>query len=157
MRGTALRILQAAEAVIYLFAGFLIAAGAALLLFSTLTEGIQHLWQGDYERVALGLLDRVLLALMLAEILYTLARFAREGGLEATPFLVIGIIAAIRRMLVLTVEALGKFDPKDPAFLAALAELALLAFTVLAFALAIRWIRPVGGQSKPGLRDSSPP
>lgn len=120
-------------------------------------EGIQHFWQGDYGKVALGLLDRVLLSLMLAEILYTLLRFAREGGLEATPFLVIGIIAAIRRVLVLTAEALEKFDLKEPAFLAALAELGLLALMVVAFALAIRWVRPVGGQSGPGLRDWSPP
>lgn len=157
MKQTALRILQATETVIYLFAGFLIAAGAALLLLTTLMEGIQHFWQGDYGKVALGLLDRVLLSLMLAEILYTLLRFAREGGLEATPFLVIGIIAAIRRVLVLTAEALEKFDLKEPAFLAVLAELGLLALMVVAFALAIRWVRPVGGQSGPGLRDWSPP
>lgn len=48
--------------------------------------------------MALGLLGRVLFSLMLAESPYTLVRFAREGGLEATPFLVIGIIAAIRTL-----------------------------------------------------------
>lgn len=57
----------------------------AVLLLSTLVEGLHHLMQGDYGEVALGLLDRVLLALMLAEILYTLLRFAKEGTLEATP------------------------------------------------------------------------
>ena len=88
--------------------------------------------------MALTLLDRVLLALMLAEILYTLVRFAREGSLEATHFLVIGIIAAVRRVLVLTAEAVEKFDLADPAFLA---ELGLLALLVVAFALAIRLVR----------------
>jgi uncharacterized membrane protein (DUF373 family) len=137
----AYRILQAAETTIYLFAGFLIAAGAALLLVTTLVEGGENLLEGRYHEVALTLLDRVLLALMLAEILYTLVRFAREGSLEATPFLVIGIIAAVRRVLVLTAEAVEKFDLADPAFLAVLAELGLLALLVVAFALAIRLVR----------------
>jgi uncharacterized membrane protein (DUF373 family) len=141
VRRDAYRILQAAETTIYLFAGFLIAAGAALLLVTTLVEGGENLLEGRYHEVALTLLDRVLLALMLAEILYTLVRFAREGSLEATPFLVIGIIAAVRRVLVLTAEAVEKFDLADPAFLAVLAELGLLALLVVAFALAIRLVR----------------
>ncbi len=141
MKQDAYRLLQAAETIIYLFAGFLIAAGAALLLVTTLVEGWENLLKGRYHEVALTLLDRVLLALMLAEILYTLVRFAREGSLEATPFLVIGIIAAVRRVLVLTAEAVEKFDLADPAFLAVLAELGLLALLVVAFALAIRLVR----------------
>ena len=141
MKRDAYRILQAAETTIYLFAGFLIAAGAALLLVTALVEGGENLLKGRYHEVALTLLDRVLLALMLAEILYTLVRFAREGSLEATPFLVIGIIAAVRRVLVLTAEAVEKFDLADPAFLAVLAELGLLALLVVAFALAIRLVR----------------
>jgi uncharacterized membrane protein (DUF373 family) len=137
----AYRILQAAETIIYLFAGFLVAAGAALVLVTALVEGGENLLKGRYHEVALTLLDQVLLALMLAEILYTLVRFAREGSLEATPFLVIGIIAAVRRVLVLTAEAVEKFDLADPAFLAVLAELGLLALLVVAFALAIRLVR----------------
>jgi len=142
----AFRVLQVTETVIYLFAGFLIAAGAAVLLLSTMVEGMRHLLDGGYSEVALALLDRILLAMMLAEILYTLLRFAREGTIEAVPFLVIGIIAAVRRVLVLTAEAVEKFDLADPAFLAVLAELGLLAFLVVAFALAIRLVRPSAGQ-----------
>jgi uncharacterized membrane protein (DUF373 family) len=142
----AYRILQATETVIYLFAGFLIAAGAAILLLTTLLEGVENLVAGRYHEVALTLLDRVLLALMLAEILYTLVRFAREGSLEATPFLIIGIIAAVRRVLVLTAEAVEKFDLSDPAFMAVLAELGLLALLVVAFALAIRLVKSLEGR-----------
>ncbi|WP_243031771.1 hypothetical protein [Thermus altitudinis] len=64
MKRDAYRVLQVTETVIYLFAGFLIAAGAAVLLLSTLVEGVHHLLEGDYGEVALALLDRVLLALM---------------------------------------------------------------------------------------------
>ena len=146
MKRDAYKVLQGEETAIYLFAGFLIAAGAALLLLTTLVEGVENLLKGHYHEVALTLLDRVLLALMLAEILYTLVRFAREGSLEATPFLIIGIIAAVRRVLVLTAEAVEKFDLADPAFMAVLAELALLALLVLAFAVAIRLVRSGEGR-----------
>ncbi|GAA5338481.1 phosphate-starvation-inducible PsiE family protein [Thermus antranikianii] len=146
MRRDAYRILQVTETAIYLFAGFLIAGGAAVLLLSTLVEGVRHLMQGDYGEVALALLDRILLALMLAEILYTLLRFAKEGTLEATPFLVIGLIAAIRRILVLTAEAVEKFDLADPAFTAVLAELGLLSLMVVALALAMRLTRSEAGR-----------
>ncbi len=138
MKWDAYRLLQITETVIYLFAGFLIAAGAAVLLLSTLVEGMHHLMEGDFGGVALALLDRVLLALMLAEILYTLLHFAQERILKVTPFLVIGLIAAIRRILVLTAEAVEKFDLADPAFLAVLAELGLLSLLVVALALAMR-------------------
>ncbi len=87
MRRDTYRILQATETAIHLFAGFLIALGAVLLLGSTLWDGVRALLQGGYVAAAVGLLDRILLALMLAEILYTLVRFAREGGLQAEPFL----------------------------------------------------------------------
>ncbi|MER3457814.1 MAG: hypothetical protein C4309_03485 [Chloroflexota bacterium] len=141
MRRNTYRILQATETAIYLFAGFLIALGAVLLLGSTLWDGVRALLQRGYVAAAVGLLDRILLALMLAEILYTLVRFAREGGLQAEPFLLIGIIAAVRRMLVITAESVHKVDLKDPAFLNVLAELFVLAVSVLAFAWAIRLVR----------------
>lgn len=107
---------------------------------------MRHLVEGNYGEVALALLDRILLALMLAEILYTLLRFAREGTLEVTPFLVIGIIAVIRRTLVLTAEAVEKFDLADPAFMAVLAELGLLSLMVVALALAMRLVRSEAGR-----------
>lgn len=146
MKWDAYRALQITETVIYLFAGFLIAAGAAVLLLSTLLEGVRHLMEGDYGEVALALLDRVLLALMLAEILYTLLHFAKEGTLKVTPFLIIGLIAAVRRILVLTAEAVEKFDLADPAFLAVLAELGLLSLMVVALALAMRLIGNEAGR-----------
>lgn len=134
-------MLQATETLIHLLAGFLIALGAVFLLASTFWDGVRALWEGRYVVAAVGFLDRILLALMLVEILYTLVRFAREGGLQAEPFLLVGIIAAVRRMLVITAESVHKVDVRDPAFLNVLAELFVLAVTVLAFAWAIRLVR----------------
>lgn len=52
--------------------------------------------------------------------------------------MVIGLIAAIRRILVLTAEAVEKFDLADPAFMAVLAKLGLLSLMVVALALTMR-------------------
>ncbi len=66
--------------------------------------------EGSYVAGMMHLLDRVLLALMLAEIIYTVWRITRTRKLESEPFLIIGIIAAIRRMLIVTAESAGHVD-----------------------------------------------
>jgi len=71
-----------AEAAIYLFAGLLVVLGAVYVLGEALVRGVGLFLGGGGSKVAVFLLDRVLLALMMAEILYTLVRFAREGQLQ---------------------------------------------------------------------------
>lgn len=134
-----------AERAIYLFAGLMVILGAAYLLGSALVEGFGLLFQGQGNRLAIFLLDRVLLALMMAEILYTVVRFAKEGQLLVEPFLIIGIIAGVRRILVVTAEGLQKFPfaMDHPGFQAVLAELFLLALLILALAWAYRLVRGV--------------
>jgi uncharacterized membrane protein (DUF373 family) len=133
------------EAVIYAFAGLLVALGAAYLMVAAVFEGMELLRLGKGASLPIFLLDRVLLALMMAEILYTLIRFAREGQLQVEPFLVIGIIAGVRRILVITAEGLQKypFSLDHPGFQAVLTELLLLSLMVLALAWAYRMVRGV--------------
>ncbi|GAA5334817.1 MULTISPECIES: phosphate-starvation-inducible PsiE family protein [Thermus] len=137
------RFFPRAEAVIYLFAGVLVVLGAAYLLAAAVVEGVALLLGGEGGKLAVFLLDRVLLALMMAEILYTLVRFAKEGQLQVEPFLIIGVIAGVRRILVVTAEGLQKFpfSLDHPGFQAVLAELLLLSLMILALALAYRWVR----------------
>ncbi|AEV16834.1 MAG: phosphate-starvation-inducible PsiE family protein [Thermus sp.] len=139
------RFFPRAEATIYLFAGLLVVLGAAYLLAGALVEGVGLLLKGEGGKLAVFLLDRVLLALMMAEILYTLARSAREGQLQVEPFLILGIIAGVRRILVVTAEGLQKFpfSLDHPGFQAVLAELLLLSAMVLALAWAYRLVRRV--------------
>jgi len=134
-----------AEAAIYLFAGLLVVLGAVYVLGEALVQGVGFFRGGGGSKVAVFLLDRVLLALMMAEILYTLVRFAREGQLQVEPFLVIGLIAGVRRILVVTAEGLQKFSfsLQDPGFQAVLAELLLLSLMVLTLAWAYRLVRGV--------------
>src|SRR5579863_7516090 len=67
------------------------------------------LWQGfvhhSFAVEILQVLDQLLVVLMLVEILHTVRISIRSHILVTEPFLVVGLIASIRRMLVITLEA----------------------------------------------------
>ncbi|MGD8576215.1 MAG: phosphate-starvation-inducible PsiE family protein [Thiohalophilus sp.] len=134
------QILSKAEEYIYIAAGFILVIAAAGLLVAAIIEISISLKGYDYSSAIVQLLDRILLVLMLAEIIYTVQRIAHTRRLEATPFLVIGIIAAIRRMLIITAESANTVNLDDAHFQGALAELGLLAVLVLLLAISVRLI-----------------
>ncbi len=91
--------------------------------------------------VAIDILDSVLLVMMTMEIVYTVAVSLESHQLVAEPFLIIGAIAAIRRMLVITAES-TKVESSNPAqFMNLLVELGLLALIVVAMAVSILLLR----------------
>ncbi len=135
------RILERAEHYIYLTAGFILVLAAGGLLLTAVIEMGSKIFEGDYVRAMVHLLDRVLLVLMVAEIIYTVGRITRTQLLEVEPFLIVGVIASIRRMLIITAESAGHANIQDPAFQAALAELGILAIIIFLLALAMRLLR----------------
>jgi len=136
-------LLQRAERYIYLGAGAILAAAAVALLVSAVVEMVEVAMRDSTMRAIIHLLDRVLLALMLAEVIYTVTGIARRRRLDVEPFLIIGVIAAVRRMLVITAEASESMDLADPHFQAVLSELALLGLLILALAVSLRIIHGI--------------
>jgi uncharacterized membrane protein (DUF373 family) len=132
------RILETAENYIYYGGGLILIFAAVGLMLTAVFESAELAVSGDYSRAVIRLLDRVLLALMVAEIIYTVTSMAKKRHLDVQPFLIIGVIAAIRRMLVITAESTTHIDITDPTFQAALAELGLLALIILMLAIAFR-------------------
>lgn len=132
--------LERAELVIYLATAVLLVATAGGLLIIAAVEMFQRLVAGEYIPALLQMLDRALLLLMLGEIIYTVRRVAQKQRLDAEPFFIVAIIAAIRRMLIITAESATHVDLHDPKFQAALAELALLGLLILALAGAMRML-----------------
>jgi uncharacterized membrane protein (DUF373 family) len=132
------RLLEMAEHNIYYGGGFILVLAAAGLLVSAVIEMVNLALTGDFTAAVITLLDRVLLALMVAEIIYTVTNIAKKRRLDVQPFLIIGVIAAIRRMLVITAESTTHVDLTDPHFQAALAELALLAVVIVLLAVSFR-------------------
>ena len=83
---------------------------------------------------AVKILNTILLVMMTMEIVYTVAISLESHTLVAEPFLIIGAISAIRRMLVIT--AMSTKEPLEQQR-TTLLELTLLALTVIAMAFAI--------------------
>lgn len=130
-----------AETALYLVVGLLLLAAGLLILYDT-AEGFVQGLQGDEDGAELGLriLDRVLLLLIIAELLYTLQLVIYRGEIAAEPFLFIGIIAVVRRVVVITAET-EKLPDDGRALTNFLIELGLLSLLVIAFGVAIYLIR----------------
>ncbi|MGT2486853.1 phosphate-starvation-inducible PsiE family protein [Methylobacterium oryzae CBMB20] len=61
----------------------------------------------------LEVIDRLLFLLMLIEILHTVRVSMRSGTLTCEPFLIVGLIASIRRVLVITLQSSEIMHAKD--------------------------------------------
>jgi hypothetical protein len=135
----AAKLLGASESVVLGLIGVALVLVAVLLLYSSmydLNEAVRH-GPGEIEQKAIEILNTVLLVMMTMEIVYTVAISLKSHTLKAEPFLIIGVIAGIRRMLVITATSTAVANPEE--FHNMLVELGLLAATVVALASAI-WI-----------------
>jgi uncharacterized membrane protein (DUF373 family) len=109
-----------------------------------LWDGLQH-WTIAAE--TLQVLDQLLVVLMLVEILHTVRISIRSHFLVTEPFLVVGLIASIRRILVITLEAAnltktGSFSAEDAGiFRASMIELSLLGLLILILVFSITLLR----------------
>ena len=132
------------EAIFYIAVSILLSAAAAVAVCETgviLWRGITAHTLTDY---GLLMLDRLLFVLMLVEILHTVRiSIHSKDFMLVKPFLIIALIASVRRVLVITMEAanLAKQGqatvPGEIAFRSAMVELGLLGFMVLVFAFSI--------------------
>ncbi len=138
------RIFTVVEDVVYVGLGVLLAASAAALLVSAIASCAQSLVGGTFGRDVVQLLDRILLVLLVVELLYTVQVSFREHVIVPEPFLLIGLIAAIRRILVLTAElghAGAEAAKGDDAIRRFAMELGVLALLVVALAAALYVLR----------------
>ena len=130
------------EDVVYVGLGLLLAGVAMALLVTEITYFIQYIYAGVLSENIVMLLDRVLLIIIFVEVLYTVQVSFRQHVLQPGPFLVVGLIAVTRRILVLTAE-LPKMAKENEALLHnAIIELAMLTVLILALVTSLRFIRP---------------
>jgi uncharacterized membrane protein (DUF373 family) len=99
-------------------------------------------------------LDQLLLVLVLVEILHTVRMSIRSKEIIIEPFLIVGLIASVRRVLVITMQAAKLTEQGQGTADAALAfeksmiELGLLGFLVLMFVLSIYFLRRASGREE---------
>jgi uncharacterized membrane protein (DUF373 family) len=72
---------------------------AVAVLVEAVVDFFTSLGKGDLTNAVNNLLDRVLLTLILIEIVHTVVLSLREHHLVAQPLIVVGLVAAIRKVL----------------------------------------------------------
>jgi uncharacterized membrane protein (DUF373 family) len=129
------------EDIMYLGLAALLALSALVLLGNTGVTLGRSLAGGALPSTIVGLLDQLLLVLLIVELLYTVHVSFREHVLTAPPFLLVALIAAVRRILVLTAEAKTVMEGRPDAFRELLLELALLTFMALSLVVCLYLLR----------------
>jgi uncharacterized membrane protein (DUF373 family) len=130
------------EDVVYVGLGLLLAGCALTLLASVGLMFWHHLMAGSLSEKIVQLLDRLLLILLIIEVMYTVQVSFREHSLAPEPFLIVGLIAVIRRLLVLTAELPQVLEKADPLIFRQVSiELALLALMIAALVASLVLLR----------------
>ncbi|HEY8133576.1 MAG TPA: phosphate-starvation-inducible PsiE family protein [Thermoanaerobaculia bacterium] len=129
------------EDLVYIGLGLLLAASAVALLINSFLTFVSNIRDNTLPVNVVTLLDRMLLVLLIVELLYTVQVSIREHSIAPEPFLLVGVIAGIRRVLVVTAE-FGHV-PQLPAavlqgFLYELAVLTLLILTLVVSLILLR-------------------
>ncbi len=134
---------------IYVVLGIVLSVTAVMALvlaIITVGSGLMNWSNGD---ALLVIIDRLLFVLMLAEILHTVRVSISSGTLDCEPFLIVGLIASIRRILVITLES-SQSAPHNPSagenqagFQSSMIELGVLAGLILVMVISIYLLRRV--------------
>jgi uncharacterized membrane protein (DUF373 family) len=124
--------LEHAQDIVTIVVGIVLIALAAVLVVAGLVTFVSAAAHSGMRTAGAGLLDQILLVLILVEIVHTVVLSLRAHRLAAQPFIVVGLIAVIRRILfVLSSEV-----PVNTVELALL--IGMLAVFVASF-IAMRW------------------
>ena len=146
------RLLVLVEDVIYVSIAALLALSAIVVLVRAAVIGVQSA-RSDADDAMIEVLDALLLVFIFVELLYAVRTTLKERQIVAEPFLVAGILTAIKEIIVLSVKAPSEYLDKGPEFARAMVEIGLLGGLVVSTGVAALMIlRPrLGGRRSEGL------
>ena len=138
--GEAIVFLEWSERVVFFGIGLLMFVAAVVLLAKSTTILLAMATGDPGTAIGFGsrFLDIALLVLMVVELAYTVTLSLQGQVLVAEPFLIVGLIAVIRRILVITV---GEVGPKGQSVEQHVVELAILTGVVVVFVGSIVMLR----------------
>jgi phosphate starvation-inducible membrane PsiE len=142
-----LRVFEAAEDVIHVIVAALLLGLAAALIVDA-ARGVATAIRGSDAAltVVFTVLDKTLILFIVAEFLHTVRiTIQNRGRVDAEPFLVVGMIAGVRRVLVVTAqtEVCFRWNPEG-------IELLVLVGLILAMAVSVlAWRRSTRRGDKP--------
>jgi uncharacterized membrane protein (DUF373 family) len=139
----AIRTLAWLERGVFFIIGLLLFVAALALLARAVPMLVAILTSGTASPIEVGtdFLDLVLLVLMVVELAYTVMLSLRGAVLSAEPFLIVGLIAVIRRILVITVGEFKGNNPNPTFSTESTIELGILTAVVLVFVASIALLR----------------
>jgi hypothetical protein len=114
------------EDVVYVGLGLVLAGAALVLLVSLVVYFARGLLAGTLYGSIISVLDQALLILMIVELLYTVQLSFREHVLTPEPFILVALIATVRRVLVLAPELPKIVETGGVQFQNAMVELGVL-------------------------------
>ena len=129
------RVLGTAENLVYAAAGGLLVVSAVVVLGTVAYHLAIDLTKGAEQAVTTAL-DGLLLVFIVLELLAGVRATMVERKLVAEPFLIVGIIASIKEIVVIALDAKTSKGLDDPAFQASMAEIGVLGGLVLLLAAA---------------------
>ena len=132
------------EEALYIIVGIVLLAAGVLVVIGTISTLISEIRTRE-SAVNIGtlLLDRILLMLIVAELIHTLRFVVLRGSIVVEPFLFVGLIAVVRRVLIITAE-LEHQSLSGRALTNELFELGLLGLLALGLAVSIFLVRRSG-------------
>lgn len=133
MKEKIISILTNVEDIIYIIVASLLVVSAILLIYNEIISFPEFFQNGDQVQILVEIISKTLLLIMVIEILYTVKITIKEHVLCSEPFLIVGLIAAIRRILVISVET-AYFQDKIPLYML---EIGVLSGMILIFVISI--------------------
>ncbi|MGO4444909.1 phosphate-starvation-inducible PsiE family protein [Mycobacterium sp. 2YAF39] len=133
------RVLGFLEDVVYWAIAVVLVSGSIALLVAQF-HTMLGLRTSPAKIVMLEVLDGLLLIFIFVELLYAVRSCLRSREIVAEPFLIVGILACIKEIVVLSVEA-ATLLKDGPQFSRAIVEVAVLGVAVLVLALSAYVLR----------------
>jgi uncharacterized membrane protein (DUF373 family) len=117
--------------------------GGIILLGVVLYDFVRHLGRAPFIDLVLELLSGLLLVFIFTELISTIRVAIARRRVEVEPFLIVGIVAAVRRLIVISAEAENLLG--TPRFRDLLLEIGVLAGTVLVLGATVFLLRIIRG------------
>jgi hypothetical protein len=128
------RVLLFLEDGVYWAIALVLVVGSGALIVSQFNT-LLRLRDAPAKVVIVDVLDGLLLIFIFVELLYAVRSCLRSHEIVAEPFLIVGILAGIKEIVVLSVEAAALLN-KGPEFARAAVEIGVLGAVVLVLAVA---------------------
>ncbi len=129
---TSVWLLEHAQDLVSVIVGMVLIVLAAAELVSGIVDFFTDVKKTSIDTAGINLLYRVLLVLILVEIVHTVVLSLRAHHLVAQPFIIVGLVAVIRKILVV-LSGTGTVPPPQLALLIA------MVFVFVAALLAVTW------------------